>query len=115
MVTNFFKFNNPLKTPLFNFGDEENTRQITNFNINKTKFMEELEKLAKSYCLGEVKYNVEYDANIPEKYFSIDVPKDMDLDKAEVIYEKIFNDMISYSKRINAFDFFRDIYIIFNY
>lgn len=115
MVTNFFKFNTPLRTPLINFGHEEKYPQINNFNINKIMFKEELEKLSKQYGLGEVKYNVEYYANVPEKFFSIDVPKEMDLDEAEIFYEKIFNHMIIYSKKINAFDFFRDIYIIFNY
>lgn len=116
MVTNIIRFNDRLKSnSIIPFGRKEHGVLITDFNINKIMFLDKLRQLAKIHHLGEVMYAVSYEGNVAEKIFSIDVPEEMGLDDAEIVYDKIIDDMIDFSKKTNTFDFFKDIHIIFKY
>ena len=86
------------------------------YDSSKIIFLDEVKSLSKKYGLGDVSFNIEYDeAGYPEKIIAIKVPEYKSVEDANDAHFKIIDEMETFSKENQLFNFFMDSYIVLDY
>ena len=75
-------------------------------------FKKEIEKITIAKGLGRVSVIISYDGSYREKEFIIKYSKGFTKEHYEKEIEKIDEHMLSFSKKNNLYDFYRDSYIL---
>lgn len=75
-------------------------------------FKEEIEKITVPNGLGKVSVIISYDGSYREKEFIIKYSNGFSKEHYEKEIEKIDKHMLSFSKKNNLYDFYRDSYIL---
>lgn len=75
-------------------------------------FKEEIEKITVPNGLGKVSVIISYDGSYREKEFIIKYANGFSKEHYEKEIEKIDKHMLSFSKKNNLYDFYRDSYIL---
>ena len=75
-------------------------------------FKDEIEKITVPNGLGKVSVIISYDGSYREKEFIIKYSNGLSKEHYEKEIEKIDKHMLSFSKKNNLYDFYRDSYIL---